>query len=53
MGTVFVRGQNPFRQNVSEDDLNAVLSQTHFEIALPLKVGHEAKDKKEKINKHL
>ena len=53
MGPVFVRGQNPSQQYVSEDDLNAVLSQTHFETALPLKVGHEAKNKKEKINKYL
>ena len=53
MGPVFVRGQNPSRQYVSEDDLNAILSQTHFETTLPLKVGHGAKGKKEKINKYL
>ena len=53
MGRVFIRGQNPFRQFVSEDDLNAVLSQTHFEVASSLKVEHGAKGKKEKINKYL
>ena len=53
MGPVLVRGQNRSRQYVSEDDLNAVLSQTHFKVALPLKVGHGAKGKKEKINKYL
>ena len=53
MGPVFVRGQNPSRQYVSEDDLNAVLSQTRFEVALPLKVGYGAKGKIEKINKYL
>ena len=53
MGPVLVRGQNRSRQYVSEDDLNAVLSQTYFETALPLKVGHGAKGKEEKINKYL
>ena len=53
MGQIFVRGQNPSRQYVSEDNLNAVLSQTYFEAAVPLKVGHGAKGKKEKINKYL
>ena len=49
MGPVCVRGQNPSRQYVSEDDLNATLSQTHFKVVLPQKVGHETKSKKEKI----
>ena len=53
MGPVCVRGQDPSWHYVSKDDLNAVLSQTHFEVALPLKVRHGAKDKKEKINKYL
>ena len=53
MGLVFVRGQNPSRQYVSEVDLNAVSSQTYFEATLPLKVGHRAKGKKGKINKYL
>ena len=53
MGPVLVRGQNRSRQYVYKDDLNAVLSQTHFKVALPLKVGHGAKGKKEKINKYL
>ena len=53
MGRVFVWGQNPSLQYMSEDDLNTILSQTHFEVALPLKVGHGAKGKKEKINKYL
>ena len=52
MGPVFVWGQNPSQQYVSEDDLNAVLSQTYFEATLPLKVGHGAKGNKEKINKY-
>ena len=38
---------------MSEDDLNATLSQTHFEVVLPQKVGHGMKGKKEKINKYL
>ena len=53
MGPICVQGQDPSRHYVSEDDLNAVLSQTHFEVALPQKVGHETKGKKEKINKYL
>ena len=53
MGSVFVQRQNPSWQYVSEDDSNTVLSQTHFEATLPLKVGHGAKGKKEKINKYL
>ena len=53
MGPIFVRGQNPSRQYVSEDDLNAILLQTHFRVTLPLKVGHGTKGKKEKINKYL
>ena len=53
MGPVFFREQNPSWQYVSEDDLNAVLSQKHFETTLPLKVGHGTKGKKEKINKYL
>ena len=53
MGPVLVRGKNSSRQYVSEDDLNAVLSQTHFEATLPLKVEHGANGKKEKINKYL
>ena len=53
MGLVFVRGQNPSRQYVSEDDLNAILLQTHFKTTLTLKVGHGTKGKKEKINKYL
>ena len=53
VSSVFVRGQNPSRQYESEDDLNATLLQTHFGATLPLKVGHETKDKKEKVNKYL
>ena len=53
MGPVFVRGQNPSRQYVSEDDLNAILLQTHFGVTLPLKVGHGTKGKEEKVNKYL
>ena len=53
MDPVYVRGQNPSRPYVSEDDLNAALSQTHFEVVLPQKVGHGTKGKKEKINKYL
>ena len=53
MGPVFIQGQNTPRQYMSEDDLNTILSQAHFEVALPLKVGHGAKAKKEKINKYL
>ena len=53
MGPVCVRGQNPSRQYVSEDDLNAALSQTHFEVVLPQKVGHGTKGKKEKTNRYL
>ena len=53
MGSVFVREQNLSQQYVSEDDLNAVVSQIHFETTLQLKVGHGAKGKKEKINKYL
>ena len=53
MSSVFVRGQNPPRQYVSKDDLNAMLLQTHFEVVLPQKVGHGTKGKKEKINKYL
>ena len=49
MGPVFVRGQNPSRKYVSEDDLNTILLQTHFRATLPLKVGHGTKGKKEKI----
>ena len=49
MGPVFVRGQNPSRQYVSEDDLNTILLQTHFRATLPLKVGHGTKGNKEKI----
>ena len=52
MGLVFVQGQNPSRQYVSEDDLNVILLQTHFKAILPLKVGHKTKGKKEKINKY-
>ena len=53
MGPVCVRGQNPSRQYVFEDDLEAILLQTHFEATLPLKVGHGIKGKKEKVNKYL
>ena len=53
MGPVFVQEQNPSRQYVSEDDLNAILLQTYFRATLPLKVGHGTKGKKEKINKYL
>ena len=53
MGPVCVRGQNPSRQYVSEDDLEAILLQTHFEATLPLKVGHGTKGKKKKVNKYL
>ena len=49
MSPVFVRGQNPSWQYVSEDDLNAILLQTHFRATLPLKVGYGTKGKKEKI----
>ncbi|XP_050281518.1 uncharacterized protein LOC126722406 [Quercus robur] len=50
MGRVFIRRQNPSRQFVSEDDLNAVLSQTHFEVASSLKVKHGAKVMKQPYN---
>ena len=53
MGPLFVQGQSPSRQHVSEADLNAVSSQTYLEATLPLKVGHWAKGKKGKINKYL
>ena len=53
MSSVFVRGQNLSRQYESEDDLNAILLQTHFGATLPLKVRHGTKDKKEKVNKYL
>ena len=57
MSPVCIRGQNPSRQYVSEDDLEAILEaillQTHFEATLPLKVGHGTKGKKEKMNKYL
>ena len=43
MSLVFVRGQNPSQQYVSEDDLNSILLQTHFRATLPLKVGHGTK----------
>ena len=48
MGPVFIRGQNPSRQHVFEAYLNAVSSQTYFEVALPLKEGHWAKAKERK-----
>jgi len=50
---VLVRGQNPPRQYESKDDLNFILLQTHFRATLLLKVGHETKGKKEKMNKYL
>ena len=53
MSSVFVRGQNPPRQYVSKDDLNAMLLQTHFRATSALKVGHGTKGKKEKVNKYL
>ena len=53
MSLVFVRGQNPSRRYMSEDNLNAILLQTHFRATLPLKMGHGTKGKKEKVNKYL
>ena len=50
MGPVFVQGQNPSQQHVSETNLSPVSSQTYFEAMLPLKEGHwpKAKEKKDK-----
>ena len=48
-----IKRKGTSQQYVSEDDLNAVVSQIHFETTLQLKVGHGAKGKKEKINKYL
>ena len=53
MGPICVREQNHSQQYASEDDLEVILLQTHFETTLPLKVGHGTKCKKEKINKYL